>query len=61
MLRPESCCLFILHFQGSLVNGGMLIVHKVHEGKHQYEVENVVKHKKASGEKSFARYELDSG
>lgn len=35
----------------------MLIVHKVHEGKHQYEVENVVKHKKTCGEKTFARYD----
>lgn len=58
MLRLD---LFILQSQGSLVNGGMLIAHKVHEGKHQYEVENVVKHKKTSGEKTFARYELDSG
>lgn len=34
----------------------MLIVHKLHEGKHQYEVENVVKYNKTSREKSFARY-----
>ncbi len=39
----------------------MLIVHQIHEGKHQYEVENVVKHKKASGEKAFVRYKSDTG
>ncbi|XP_041661281.1 uncharacterized protein LOC121521237 isoform X2 [Cheilinus undulatus] len=37
----------------SLVRGGVLIVHDIHEGKHQYEVENVVKSRK--GEKMFVR------
>ncbi|XP_045889618.1 uncharacterized protein LOC123959545 [Micropterus dolomieu] len=39
----------------SLVKGGVLIVHQIHEGKHQYHVENVVKYKKGSGEKMFVR------
>ncbi|KAM3625168.1 uncharacterized protein V6R79_007919 [Siganus canaliculatus] len=40
----------------SLVKGGVLISHQIdHEGKHQYEVKNVVKYKKGSGEKAFAR------
>nr|BAM66992.1 interleukin 1 beta like 2 [Paralichthys olivaceus] len=37
----------------SSVNGGVLIVHQVHEGKHQYEVENV--YKKQIGKKMFVR------
>ncbi|KAJ4947924.1 hypothetical protein JOQ06_009953 [Pogonophryne albipinna] len=37
------------------VKGGVLIVHQIHEGKHQYEVENVMKYKKGSGEKAFVR------
>nr|XP_046247835.1 interleukin-1 family member A [Scatophagus argus] len=39
----------------SVVNGGVLIGHKVHEGKHQYEVENVVKIKNGSRQKTFSR------
>ena len=38
----------------------MLINHQIHEGKHQYEVENVVKYKRASGGKPFARYMSDT-
>uniref|UniRef100_UPI0037E9397C uncharacterized protein n=1 Tax=Semicossyphus pulcher TaxID=241346 RepID=UPI0037E9397C len=37
----------------SLVKGGVLVVHQIQEGKHQYEVENVMKHRK--GEKMFVR------
>ncbi|XP_057697346.1 uncharacterized protein LOC130919006 isoform X1 [Corythoichthys intestinalis] len=33
------------------VSGSVLIVHQLHEGKHQYEVENVVKHNKSGGGK----------
>lgn len=52
----KNTFLFIFEYQESVVQGSMLIVHKLHEGKHQYEVENVVKYKKTSGEKAFARY-----
>ncbi|XP_073320859.1 uncharacterized protein [Pagrus major] len=44
-----------MDLKDSLVKGGVLINHQIHEGKHQYEVENVVKYKKASGGKPFAR------
>ncbi|XP_029318413.1 LOW QUALITY PROTEIN: uncharacterized protein LOC115028658 [Cottoperca gobio] len=44
-----------MDLKDSLVNGGVLIVHQIHEGKHQYEVENVMKYKKKSGDKSFVR------
>ncbi|XP_070818856.1 uncharacterized protein [Chaetodon trifascialis] len=44
-----------MDLKDSLVKGGVLIVHQIYEGKHQYEVKNVVKYKKASGEKVFAR------
>ncbi|XP_044048382.1 interleukin-1 family member A [Siniperca chuatsi] len=44
-----------MDLKDSLVKGGVLIVHHIHEGKHQYEVENVVKYKKPSGEKMFVR------
>ncbi|XP_077568583.1 uncharacterized protein LOC144193857 [Stigmatopora nigra] len=37
------------------VSGSVLIVHQLHEGKHQYEVENVVKHKKPNGGKGMIR------
>ncbi|XP_074475596.1 uncharacterized protein LOC141758272 isoform X1 [Sebastes fasciatus] len=47
-------CSFILKRQDSLVKGGVLIVHQIHEGKHQYEVGNVMKYKKAS-QKVFVR------
>ncbi|TNM90894.1 hypothetical protein fugu_003183 [Takifugu bimaculatus] len=39
----------------SEVKGGLFISHKLHEGNHQYEVENVMKYKNGSGEKTFAR------
>uniref|UniRef100_A0A3Q3BJG1 Interleukin-1 n=1 Tax=Kryptolebias marmoratus TaxID=37003 RepID=A0A3Q3BJG1_KRYMA len=41
-------------FQDSLVNGGVIISHQVHEGKHHYEVKKVMKYKKESG-KMFVR------
>ncbi|KAM9408770.1 uncharacterized protein KZ484_001155 [Pholidichthys leucotaenia] len=44
-----------MDLKDSLVNGGMLIAHQVKEGKHQYEVENVVKYKKGKGAKMFYR------
>ncbi|CAG5858380.1 unnamed protein product [Menidia menidia] len=36
-------------------NGAVLIVHQIHEGKHQYDVANVVKFKKGGGKKKFSR------
>uniref|UniRef100_A0A3P8U7V2 Interleukin-1 beta n=1 Tax=Amphiprion percula TaxID=161767 RepID=A0A3P8U7V2_AMPPE len=39
----------------SQVNGGVLILHQIHEGKHQYEVEKVVKSKNENRSKMFAR------
>uniref|UniRef100_A0A8C4I0X5 Interleukin-1 beta n=2 Tax=Dicentrarchus labrax TaxID=13489 RepID=A0A8C4I0X5_DICLA len=44
-----------MDLKDSTVKGGVLILHQFHEGKHQYKVENVVKYKKASGEKLFVR------
>ncbi|XP_070775922.1 uncharacterized protein [Enoplosus armatus] len=44
-----------MDLKDSLVKGGVLIVHKIHEGKHEYEVENVIKYQKASGGKPFVR------
>ncbi|XP_032358762.1 uncharacterized protein il1fma [Etheostoma spectabile] len=44
-----------MDLKDSLVKGGVLIVHQIHEGKHQYEVENIMKYKQASGEKAFVR------
>lgn len=37
------------------MDGGVLIGHQLHEGKHQYEVKGVVKHKRQPGEKMFIR------
>ncbi|XP_077479150.1 interleukin-1 family member A isoform X2 [Stigmatopora argus] len=37
------------------VSGSVLIVHQLHDGKHQYEVENVVKRKKPNGGKGMIR------
>ncbi|XP_062274386.1 uncharacterized protein LOC133979773 [Scomber scombrus] len=39
----------------SPVNGSVLIIHQIQDGKHRYEVDNVVKDKKASGGKPFVR------
>ncbi|KAM6943566.1 interleukin-1 family member A [Xenentodon cancila] len=44
-----------MDLKDSVVNGGVLIVHQTHDGKHHYEVENVVKYKKESGKKMFVR------
>ncbi|MEQ2292637.1 hypothetical protein AMECASPLE_025023, partial [Ameca splendens] len=44
-----------MDMEDSFVNGGVLIVHKIHEGKHHYEVGKVVKHKKEMGKKMFVR------
>ncbi|XP_012729831.2 interleukin-1 family member A [Fundulus heteroclitus] len=44
-----------MDMKGSLVNGGVLIIHQIHEGKHHYEVGNVVKYKKETGKKMFVR------
>ncbi|KAK5874192.1 hypothetical protein PBY51_019163 [Eleginops maclovinus] len=45
-----------MDLKDSQVKGGVLIVHEIREGKHQYEVENVMKYKKKrSGEKEFVR------
>uniref|UniRef100_A0A8C5DC25 Uncharacterized protein n=1 Tax=Gouania willdenowi TaxID=441366 RepID=A0A8C5DC25_GOUWI len=38
---------------------GVLIVHQVEEGKHEYEVKNVVKLKNSSWKKVFVRYDGD--
>uniref|UniRef100_A0A3B5AEC3 Interleukin-1 n=1 Tax=Stegastes partitus TaxID=144197 RepID=A0A3B5AEC3_9TELE len=43
----------------SEVNGGVLILHQIHEGKHQYEVEKVVKSRKDNSKKMFVRYQSD--
>lgn len=45
--------------QESEALGGILITHKLEEGKHEYKVENVVKYQKTSREKTFARYSTD--
>ncbi|XP_038139189.1 interleukin-1 family member A [Cyprinodon tularosa] len=44
-----------MDMKDSLVNGGVLIVHQMYEGKHHYEVGNVVKYKKETGKKMFVR------
>ncbi|KAF1392661.1 hypothetical protein PFLUV_G00030380 [Perca fluviatilis] len=44
-----------MDLKDSLVKGGVLIVHQLHEGKHQYEVKNVMKYKRAGGGKAFVR------
>lgn len=51
---------FTLECQESSVLGGMLIVHKLHEGKNEYKVADVVKCRNANGEKTFARYSTDA-
>ncbi|XP_026175951.1 uncharacterized protein LOC113138041 isoform X2 [Mastacembelus armatus] len=43
-----------MDLKNTQVMGGVLIVHQVHDGKHHYEVENVVKDKTNSG-KMFVR------
>lgn len=50
----ESLSIFFIS-QDSRVKGGVSIVHQLHEGKHHYEVEDVVKFKKANGGGAFAR------
>lgn len=52
----ENVFLFVPKFQDSPAKGGVVIDHQIHEGKHQYEVKNVVKYKKPTGVKWFARY-----
>uniref|UniRef100_A0A8C9X2H3 Interleukin-1 beta n=2 Tax=Sander lucioperca TaxID=283035 RepID=A0A8C9X2H3_SANLU len=42
-----------MDLKDSLVKGGVLIAHHLHEGKHQYDVKNVMK--RASGGKAFVR------
>lgn len=42
--------------QESVALGGILIVHSLQEGKHEYTVENVVKYQKLRGARTFARY-----
>lgn len=42
-----------------MVKGGVLIAHQIHEGKHQYEVENVVKYKTDVGGNFFVRYNFN--
>jgi len=56
LLRRVQICLFIPAFKDGVVNGAVLIVHQIHEGKHLYNVENVVKYKKGSEKKKFFRY-----
>lgn len=50
---------FVIVLQNSLVSGGVLVVHKLNEGKHHYEVEKVLKCKKELGKKMFVRYFYD--
>lgn len=38
-----------------MVDGGVLIVHQLHDGKHQYQVKSVLKPQKKKGEKFFLR------
>ena len=49
-------CSFILECQESLVQGAIVFDHKIQEGKHQYEVDQVVKYRRMNGKNSFARY-----
>ncbi|XP_042343960.1 interleukin-1 family member A [Plectropomus leopardus] len=44
-----------MDLKDSRVKGGVLISHQIHEGRHQYEVQNVLKYNKVSGEKMFVR------
>ncbi|XP_071389695.1 uncharacterized protein [Centroberyx affinis] len=44
-----------MDIKDSLVKGGVSIIHQIHEGKHQYDVENVLTFKKANGGKAFVR------
>ncbi|XP_028257889.1 uncharacterized protein LOC114433494 [Parambassis ranga] len=44
-----------MDLKSSVVNGGVLIFHHLHEGKHHYEVENVLKKNRQSAEKKFVR------
>ncbi|XP_078101746.1 uncharacterized protein LOC144514661 [Sander vitreus] len=44
-----------MDLKDSLVKGGVLITHQLHEGKHQYDVKNVMKYKQAGGGKAFVR------
>uniref|UniRef100_A0A4W6CJV9 Interleukin-1 beta n=1 Tax=Lates calcarifer TaxID=8187 RepID=A0A4W6CJV9_LATCA len=56
MLADVACSERVCSFTSKCqVKGGVFIVHHVHEGKHQYAVENVVKYKNTTGEKMFAR------
>ncbi|XP_058486037.1 interleukin-1 family member A [Solea solea] len=44
-----------MDLEDSRVHGGVIVIHKIHEGKHHYEVEKVMKPTKACGEKIFVR------
>ncbi|XP_028999571.1 uncharacterized protein LOC114851881 [Betta splendens] len=44
-----------MDLKDSPVKGGVFIVHQVHEGKHQYVVDNVVNYKTRRAEKMFVR------
>ncbi|KAM4744609.1 uncharacterized protein FYW61_000627 [Anableps anableps] len=44
-----------MDMEDSIINGGVLIVHQLYEGKHHYEVGKVVKYKKETGKKMFVR------
>ncbi|KAM4592839.1 uncharacterized protein PAE49_003815 isoform 2-T2 [Odontesthes bonariensis] len=44
-----------MDLKDGVVNGAVLIVHQIHEGKHHYDVENVVKYSKGSEKKKFFR------
>ncbi|XP_072236953.1 uncharacterized protein [Leuresthes tenuis] len=44
-----------MDLKDGIVNGAVLIVHQIHEGKHHYNVENVVKYKQGSEKKKFFR------
>lgn len=51
----EKVFVFIPKRQDSVVKGSVLIMHQIHNGKHKYEVDNVVKYKNTTGEKMFVR------
>lgn len=54
----ESKVVFAYVLQDSTVKGSVLIRHQLLEGKHHYEVEDVVKYKSKTRMKMFIRYDL---
>ncbi|XP_034050484.1 interleukin-1 family member A [Thalassophryne amazonica] len=44
-----------MELKDSVIRGSVIIAHRIHDGKHKYEVENVIKFQKRKGEKLFVR------